>query len=102
MQDCFPDGYYFFSWRLTSSVQAAVSINGMVGSIINAAVSWSESWWRDTFGGRQMILAAGFVGLATPFTYALFKPDFTIVLLWTIYNSIVGGFVKAPEITYGC
>ena len=94
-QDCFPDGYYFFHWKLTSSVQSAVSINGMTGSLISAAVSWSGNWWRDRVGGRQMILAAGCLGLALPFTYALIKPDFTIVLLWTIYNSIMGGFASA-------
>ena len=33
--------------------------------------------------------------MAAPFTYAIFKPDFTIVLCWTMFNSIVGGLSSA-------
>ena len=38
-QDCFPDGYYVFGWKLSNDVSSAVAINGMVGAIVNSAVS---------------------------------------------------------------
>jgi hypothetical protein len=81
-------------------VRSAVSINGMVGSVLNAAVSWTGNWWRDRVGGRQMILSppyglTGLLGLACPFTYALLRPDFTLVLLWTVYGNLLGGFASA-------
>jgi hypothetical protein len=77
--DGHPPSYRLFGYQVTTSVQSAVAINGMVGSLTNAGVSWTGNWWRDRFGGRQMILLAGSVGLACPFTYALFTPSFTLV-----------------------
>ena len=98
-QDCFPDGYYLFKWQLAKDVQSAVAINGMVGAVVNSAVSWSGNYWRERIGGRQICLgfgpwaATGIIGFACPFTYVIFSYDFlsydskylfTVVLFWTV------------------
>eukprot|EP01044_Picomonas_judraskeda_P021858 COSAG03_NODE_5263_length_1294_cov_2.194142_2_plen_143_part_00 len=41
-QDCFPDGYYFFHWKLANDVQSAVAINGMVAlRSARSFIDWS-------------------------------------------------------------
>ena len=62
-------------WKITANVQSAVAINGMVGAIVNSAVSWSGNYWRERVGGRQICL--GFV----PFRSRLGPPRRELILL---------------------
>ena len=109
-QDCFNKEYYFLKWKVTNSEQTAVSVNGLVGAITNSAVSWSGNYWRDTVGGRQICLGfgpwalTGIIGFLCPFTYVLFSYPteissarilYTVVLFWTIWNNLFGGFASA-------
>ena len=32
-QDCFPDGYWLFGWKIANNVQSLVSINGLIGNV---------------------------------------------------------------------
>ena len=65
MQDCFTEGFFLFNrWEIAHDVQGAVAINGATNSIIMVAVSWSGSWWRDRFGGRQMVLYTSLIPTA--------------------------------------
>jgi Na+/melibiose symporter-like transporter len=102
MQDCFTEGFWLFNrWEVASNVQSAVAINGSVSSIIAVATSWSGSWWRDKFGGRQMCIYTGIVGIFTPFSYAfapqLFGPKalYTVVFFWNVLAATLGGISSA-------
>eukprot|EP01043_Picozoa_sp_COSAG02_P037575 COSAG02_NODE_2831_length_7935_cov_5.630296_3_plen_628_part_00 len=97
MQDTFTGGFYVFGWKIASNVQSAVAVNGAIASIVGVCVSWSGSWWRDRFGGRQVCLCSSFFGLLMPFTYA-YAPSFiaekdmyTLVFGWCLVNSLFGG-----------
>jgi hypothetical protein len=101
-----PHGFFLFTHKVTSHPQSAVSINGMVGAIVNSAVSWSGNYWRERTGGRQICLGfgpwalSGVIGFACPFTYAIcsgFDPKrlYTVVLFWTVWNNFFGGFASA-------
>eukprot|EP01047_Picozoa_sp_COSAG01_P052928 COSAG01_NODE_5617_length_4143_cov_2.188180_3_plen_244_part_00 len=50
-QDCYPHGYYFLGWKVSHSVQTAVSVNIIVGTFTNICVSWSGNYWREREGG---------------------------------------------------
>ena len=98
MQDCFTEGFFLFNrWEIAHDVQGAVAINGATNSIIMVIVSWSGSWWRDRFGGRQMAIYSGIIGIFTPFSYALApalfgaKSLYTVVFFWTCVQSVLGG-----------
>jgi hypothetical protein len=58
LEDCFPAGYWFFGFEIATNVQSAVAINAMLGTIIGSCTHWSGPWWRDRFGGRQMLICA--------------------------------------------
>ena len=102
MQDTFTEGFYLFDrWKVASNVQSAVAINGSVNSIIQVAVSWSGSWWRDKLGGRQMCIYSGVLGIFTPFSYA-FAPQifgvkslYTVVFFWNCLAALLGGMSSA-------
>jgi hypothetical protein len=51
-QDCFPDGYYFFSWKVADSVVGATALNGLVGNILHIFFMplVRPDFWRDRFG----------------------------------------------------
>ena len=97
MQDTFNEGFYVMGYKVASNVQSAVAVNGAVASIVGVCVSWSGSWWRDRFGGRQVCMFTSAVGLLMPFTYA-YAPHFigekdmyTLVFGWCVANALLGG-----------
>ena len=53
-----PHGFFLFTHKVTSHPQSAVSINGMVGAIVNSAVSWSGNYWCERTGGQDQLLFA--------------------------------------------
>ena len=97
MQDTFTSGFYVFGFKVASNVQSAVALNGAVASIVGVAVSWSGSWWRDRFGGRQMVMLSSIITLLTPFSYAygpqLFgaRNMYTLVFCWCVLGALLGG-----------
>lgn len=97
MQDTFTEGFYVFGFKIASNVQSAVAVNGSIASIVGVCVSWSGSWWRDRFGGRQVCLLSSLMGLLQPFTYA-YAPQFisakdmySLVFCWCLVSSLLGG-----------
>jgi hypothetical protein len=119
-QDCYPHGYYFLGWKVSHSVQTAVSVNIIVGTFTNICISWSGNYWREREGGRQICLGpsltlrqgtptkrtiipngvTGIIGWLTPFSYVFFSswsPEafphgilYTIVIFWTVYQPSPG------------
>jgi hypothetical protein len=37
-QDCFPEGYWLFGWKIANNVQSLVAINGLIGNLIRVSV----------------------------------------------------------------
>lgn len=123
-QDCFPNGYYFFRWKISDHVQTAVSVNIIVATAVNICISWSGDYWREREGGRQICMGpsltlrrgtknarilipsgvTGIIGLVCPFTYVFFSSFtmaqyphgilYTVVILWTCYNSATGAIAQ--------
>ena len=74
------------------STATAISLLGMMGSIINACVVWSGNYFRDRFGGRQMVIYTTLLTQCVePFTYAIMPGVFSLNFCWTIWDSVTGG-----------
>jgi hypothetical protein len=110
-----------FGWKISNSVQTAVSVNIIAGTAINICISWSGDYWREREGGRQICLGpsltlrqgtkkkctiipgglSGIIGWICPFTFVFFSywspPAFphgvlyTVVIFWTVYGNLFGG-----------
>ena len=84
--------YAVFGHRITGSTATAISLLGMMGSIINACVVWSGNYFRDRFGGRQMVIYTTLLTQCVePFTYAIMPGVFSLNFCWTIWDSVTGG-----------
>lgn len=85
LQDCFPDGFWFFKWRVASNVKSAVALTGMITTFLSVVciATLKPHWWRERFGGRQVILWTMLLNyFVRPFTFAFLPGRFTLVVLW--------------------
>eukprot|EP01051_Picozoa_sp_SAG22_P016071 SAG22_NODE_2201_length_2844_cov_1.754098_1_plen_741_part_00 len=107
MQDAFVDvpgcvasdcarSYSIFGTVITTSTQTALSILGLISSIISGTVVWSGGWWRTRFGGRQMVFFTSVIPTAIePLTYAIWPGHFAINTAWTVSDSLTGSIASA-------
>jgi hypothetical protein len=117
LQDCFPSGYCFFGIEIASNVKSAISVQGALHAV------WSGSHpptyrassgilttvltvvfvamvqphiWREKLGGRQVILWTQLLFyFVRPFSFALLQDNFTIVLLWTVWQALMSSIAVA-------
>jgi len=100
LQDCFPGGYFFFQWRVASNVKSAVALTGMITTFLSVVciATLRPHWWRERFGGRQVILWGMLLNyFVRPFSFALFPGNFTLVLLWTAFNAVTSSIATAAQ-----
>jgi hypothetical protein len=52
--------------------------------------------WREKLGGRQVILWTQLLFyFVRPFSFALLQDNFTIVLLWTVWQALMSSIAVA-------
>ena len=78
-----------------------VSILGIMGSGISFCFAPASGALRDRFGGRQMLIYTGLLGMATPFTYAAFPGVFWIVMAWSTWGPVMAGLAAASQYALG-
>ena len=100
LQDCFPDGFWFFQWRVASNVKSAVALTGMITTFLSVVciATLKPHWWRERFGGRQVILWTMLLNyFVRSFTFAFLPGRFTLVVLWTIFQGVMGSIATAAQ-----
>lgn len=89
LQDCFTE-FTFFGFVVASNVKSATALQGILSSSLPIfAISLMRPHkWRDRFGGRQMVLWTSLLlYFCRPFTFVIWQGEFTVVLLWTVFQS---------------
>eukprot|EP01049_Picozoa_sp_SAG25_P009714 SAG25_NODE_989_length_4394_cov_2.452386_3_plen_315_part_00 len=100
LEDCFDD-YRFFGYDIgVNNVKSAVALNAVIpiGIAFCGVTLTKPHWWRERYGGRQVLLWGNLLTYCLkPFSYAFMPGNFTIVLLWTIFQGLVGAFTAAAS-----
>lgn len=91
-QDAFAPHFDFFGWHWTDSTQAAISILGAIGSVINLCLALPGGYLGDHVRRKPLLFA--FAVIATPINLIYLLPvPFAAVIIISVYGSATGALL---------